>query len=183
LGQEADSNDRRPLATAIRWSEVVSVMFSLSACSALLIKPNEPFQSFSFLSSQARVRLDLRMGDLSAPQSAPRQCGPQTKAAAMLKTVQQTILVITCILVVVGFAPNTKVHETDDGLVAPTAVCATARSSVATSRGKIAPSAPTCNGNRLAEGVLPSTAPARIVSRTHFGTPDHRLKLFCLLRC
>ena len=101
----------------------------------------------------------------------------------MLKTVQQTILVITCALVMLGFAPNTQAHESDDGLVAPAAMCATARSSVATSRGKIAPSAPTCNFNSLAERVLHSTAPVRFVSRAYFGTLDYRLNLVCLLRC
>lgn len=101
----------------------------------------------------------------------------------MLKTVQQTILVITCAFVMVGFAPNTQAYESDDGLAAPAAMCATARSGVATSRGKIAPSAPTCNFNSLAERVLPSTVPARIVCRAYFGTLEHRLNLFCLLRC
>ena len=100
-----------------------------------------------------------------------------------MKTVRQTILVITCVLVTVGFAPNSQVHETDDGLVGPADMVAAAPTNLATSRGKVVPCALTCNIHSLAEGVVFSTAPSRTVRQGYLGTVDHPLEFLCLLRC
>ena len=100
-----------------------------------------------------------------------------------MKTVRQTILVITCVLVTVGFAPNSHVHETDDGVVGPADMVAAAPTNLATSRGKVVPRAPTCNVNSLAEGVVLSAAPSRTVAQAYLGTPDYPLEFLCLLRC
>jgi hypothetical protein len=54
---------------------------------------------------------------------------------------------------------------------------------VAASRGKVIPSAQSCNVNSPAECVVLSAAPTRALCRAHPGTRDHRLNLLCPLRC
>ena len=101
----------------------------------------------------------------------------------MMKTIRQIILVISCALVMVGFAPNSGVDETNDGLVTSGAIVATASSSLAASRVKVIPSTQTCYVNSPAERVVLSAAPTRAVSRAHLATRDHGLKLLRPLRC
>jgi len=116
-------------------------------------------------------------------QPAHMQNRPLTTAGETMNTVRQTILVITCVLVMVGFAPSAQVDESDDGLFRPTAMVATVWSNAPASRGRSASCAPACNMNSVAEGVVLSPAPSQTISKAYADTPDHSLEFLCLLRC